>query len=563
MRRRAMRQTTSSISAVKDGSGSLDRRRFVTLAGAAAGAATQIGASAVSAQDAGPSASGQRSCEVVIIGAGLSGLVAATQLAQQGVDVIVLEVRKRVGGRLYTVLPYPSMPNVFIDHGGQWVSPGQTRLMALANNLNVKLFQTPAAGDLDIDSHRGSVIRYPGTDEYPPYWTDADMTAAASGVDALQTMYDTVPLDAPWTAANAERWDTETLVDWLAENVSSELAQALLLRGVTGVFNSSPGPLSLLAALFVARSAQDLIRHFHPTGPDMRFVGGAQQIPIKLAQRLGSRVITEAYVYGIAHSPDGVTAYAPGLTVQARCSIITLPPALAGRIKYDPPLAAARDHLTESTPMGWVIKVHCIYPTRFWQQDNLSGAVASDSGAIRVVVDNSPPGGAPGILVAFIEGDGARKLAPQPLPVRRAEVLKELGTYFGPDLGHVAANPKLYLEYKWGDDAFARGAYGGYWTQGLWTTYGPELRAPIDSLHWAGTETSPKWNGKMEGAVQSGQNAAAEVMAALSRRAACRPIGALCSGITARSGAAVVARIRLPTRTTVEIMVRVFSGGAT
>ena len=163
---------------------------------------------------------------------------------------------------------------------------------------------------------------------------------------------------------------------------------------------------------------------------------------------------------------------------------------------------------------GWVIKVHCIYPSRFWQQENLSGGVASDNGAIRVVVDNSPPGGAPGILVAFIEGDGAREVAPQPLPVRRAEVLKELGAYFG-DLGPQAANPQLYLEKKWGDDAFARGAYGGYWTQGLWTTYGPELRAPIDSLHWAGTETSADWNGKMEGAVKSGQNAVAEVLATL------------------------------------------------
>ena len=167
--------------------------------------------------------------------------------------------------------------------------------------------------------------------------------------------------------------------------------------------------------------------------------------------------------------------------------------------------------------MGWLIKVHCIYPTRFWQQENLSGAVNSDTGAIRVVVDNSPPDGtpgAPGILVAFIEGEGARQLAPLPKEERRAEVLKELGTYFG-NLGPQAANPELYLEKNWGDDPFARGNYSGYWTQGLWTTYGPEWRAPIDSLHWAGTETSPDWNGKMEGAVQSGLNAAAEVLDAL------------------------------------------------
>ena len=514
-----MKQKPRAISAETDG-GRLDRRRFVTLAGAAVGGATQFAASPVRAQATGATLtgpiSGERSCEVVIIGAGLSGLVAATQLKQQGIDVIVLEARKRVGGRLLTVFPIPSMPKVFIDHGGQWISPHQDNLIALANKLNVPMFQTPVANNsLNIDFHDGTIYRYnPKIDPYPPYWKQSDRNQADDGVETLKVMYDSVPLAAPWDAPHADQWDDETLVGWLAANVKSELAQALLLRGVTGVFNSSPGPLSLLAALFVARSAQDLIRHFEPTGPDMRFVGGAQQIPIKLAQALPGRVITGAYVYGIEHSTDGVTAYAPGLTVQARRAIICLPPTLAGRIRYDPPLPAARDHLTESTPMGWVIKVHCIYPTRFWQQKNLSGAVASDSGAIRVVVDNSPPEGTPGILVAFIEGDRARELAPQPLPVRRAEVLKELGTYFG-DLGSQAANPQLYLEKNWGDDAFARGAYGGYWTQGLWTTYGRQLRDPIDSLHWAGTETSPDWNGKMEGAVQSGQNAAAEVLAAL------------------------------------------------
>ena len=72
-----------------------------------------------------------------------------------------------------------------------------------------------------------------------------------------------------------------------------------------------------------------------------------------------------------------------------------------------------------------------------------------------------------------------------------------------------------YFEYSWGDDPFARGAYGGYWTQGLWTTYGPDLRTSIGTVHWAGAETSPAWNGKMEGAVQSGERAAAEVLKAM------------------------------------------------
>jgi len=470
-----------------------------------AGAADPLGASEPAlAPRAAPQATGQRSCEVAIIGAGLSGLTAASALVDANVDVLVVEAQDRVGGRTLTVHRH----GTFIDHGGQWVSNGQDRLMALASELGVPLFDTWHDG-LTVDWNNGTRSTYTGL--FPPYWTDEDRAAATDGVQQLEHMADTLDLSAPWEAAEAAQWDDQTFDDWLAEHISSDRARNLIRRGVVGVFGSGPGKLSLLAALFVLNSAQDLIRHFHPSGIDQRFVGGAQQLSIKMAERLSERVLLGAWVSQINHGPQGVEVVAENLSVRAQRAIVTLPPTLAGRIRYVPALPAARDHLTESTPMGWVIKVHCVYATRFWRDQNLSGAVTSDKGVVRATADNSPPSGSPAILVGFIEGAAARALAPAPQAQRRAAVLADFTRYFGEQ----AANPLAYYDYSWGDDPWSRGAYGGYWTEGLWSAYGPVLRAPIGTLHWAGTETSPEWNGKMEGAVRSGERVAQEVLVAL------------------------------------------------
>jgi monoamine oxidase len=130
----------------------------------------------------------------------------------------------------------------------------------------------------------------------------------------------------------------------------------------------------------------------------------------RMAERLADRVVLGACVSHIRSDHDGVLAECDRMAVRARRAVVTLPPALSARIRYTPPLSAARDHLTQRTPMGWIIKVHCVYPDRFWAEDGLSGKVASDDGAVRAVADNSPPAGTPGILVGFIEGDQARRL---------------------------------------------------------------------------------------------------------------------------------------------------------
>ena len=449
------------------------------------------------------------SCDVVIIGGGLAGLCAARVLAAEGVNVRVLEAQGRVGGRTLTER---GQDGSFIDHGGQWVSPRQDRIVALANELGIELFPTWDQG-LSIDWRDSLRCTYSGP--FPP----ADMAAAPEvhkAASMLADMAAQVPLEAPWTAPQAGAWDHYTLDEWLASHVHSPGARRILARSIQGVFTDGPGKTSLLAALFWIRSGDPLVPFLGNAdhGPERRFVGGAQQLSERMALALGTRVILGVRVSHITYGPSGLRVSAETVTVSAQRAIITLPPAIAGRLHYTPALPAARDQLTQRTPMGWLIKVHAAYPTRFWVEDGLSGQVTSDAGAIRVCVDNSPASGSPGILAGFIEGAEARRLAVVSREERRAAVLDDFVKYFGAK----ASRPEAYYEKNWGDDEFTRGAEGGYWTQGIWTTYGHTLRTAIGPLHWAGTETSAIWNGKMEGAVRSGERAAAEVLAALRGR---------------------------------------------
>jgi monoamine oxidase len=290
-------------------------------------------------------------------------------------------------------------------------------------------------------------------------------------------------------------------------------ARRTLATAIEGVFARNSVPTSLLAALFWIRCG-DPLTPFLATGdlgPERRFNGGAEQLSQRMAEALGQRVICRAAVTRISHTRDAVRVSAGDITVSAQRAIITIPPALSTRLQYEPPLPTMRDHLAQRAPMRWVIKVHCRYRRRFWVEEGLSGQTISDEGAVRVCADNSPPSGAPGVLVAFIEEVEAKRLVSGSAADREVAVLAALMRYFGAEAGQ----PVEYREKNWGDDAFCRGVDGGYWPQGVWTGYGQALRAPIGTLHWAGTETASIWNGKMEGALLAGVRATEEALRAL------------------------------------------------
>jgi monoamine oxidase len=444
--------------------------------------------------------------DVIVVGAGLAGLTAARQLQGAGYSVLVLEARDRVGGR---VLNHSLAGGQAADVGGQFVGPTQRNILGLAAELGVATQPIFTSG-LAILEFAGKRHSYRGTPRLSPL----QLADSGRAIFALDRMARRVPLDAPWRAAGATAADSRTLADWARRNARTRLGRFAIEAFSRGVLACEPGEVSLLHVLFYLRSAGGFRQLTETSGAAQqdRFAGGSQLIAIKMAEQLGpGGVRLGAPVTRIEQTPSQVTVCAAGLEAAGRRAVIAVPPALAGRISYDPPLPADRDQLTQAAPMGSVIKCLAVYDEPFWRYAGYSGQAASDGPAAQVTFDTGPPSGPPGILLGFVTATEARRLARADPARRRAEVLASFARYFGP----AAAQPADYIEHDWTADQWTRGCYGAHFPPGTWTHFGPALRRPAGLLHWAGTETAMHWSGYMDGAVQSGQRAASEVLAAL------------------------------------------------
>jgi monoamine oxidase len=451
--------------------------------------------------------SGTHEADVVVVGAGLAGLAAARRLVAQGVSVVVLEARERVGGRVEN---HDIGDGRVVEVGGQWIGPTQDRLAALARDLGVETFPTHAQG-ANLLEYGGSVRRYKGT---IPRINPAVLVDVERAQRRLNRLARRVPLEAPWEAPGAGRLDGQTVATWMRRNLATRSGRMLLELGIEAVWAAQPEDMSLLHVLFYIHSAGSLELLFDTEGGAQqdRFAGGSQLIPIRMAEELGGeRLVLGAPVRRLEHGPDGVTVHADGAVARGRRAILAIAPTLAGRIAYDPPLPGYRDQLTQRMPLGTVAKCMAIYAEPFWRSEGLSGQAASDIGPVRLMFDNSPPDGSPGVLLGFLEGRRARELGRLSADERRTAVIDCFARMFGPR----AAAPDEYVERLWAEEEWTRGCYGCHMPTGAWTNYGPALRAPIGPLHWAGAEYAHVWNGYMDGAVRSGDAAVAEVVGVL------------------------------------------------
>ncbi|HEY8293765.1 MAG TPA: NAD(P)/FAD-dependent oxidoreductase [Micrococcaceae bacterium] len=457
--------------------------------------------------------------DVVVIGAGPSGMTAAWELKKAGLSVVVLEARDRVGGRTWTNV----IDGATLEIGGQWVSPDQTALIGLLDELGLKTYDRYRDGESIYIGPDGARTRYTGEMFPVNERTKAEMNRLIGLLDQLA---EEIGAEEPWAHPKSRELDTISFHHWLRQQSGDEEACNNIGLFIAGGMLTKPAhAFSVLQAVLMAASAgsfsnlvdEDFIL-------DKRVIGGMQQVSQLLAARLGDDVILSSPARTIRWAAAGGTAGAaqPGMgggsvtvvsdaaTVTARYAIMAVPPNLYSRVSFDPPLPRRQHQMHQHQSLGLVIKVHAVYETPFWRADGLSGTGFSASSLVQEVYDNTNHGDSRGTLVGFISDEKADYAFSLNAEDRRKETLQSLAAF----LGDEALNPVVYYESDWGSEEWTRGAYASSYDLGGLHRYGADQRKPVGPIYWSSSDLAAEGYQHVDGAVRMGQDTAAKILAA-------------------------------------------------
>ncbi|MFP1603169.1 flavin monoamine oxidase family protein [Microbacterium sp. 2216-1] len=441
--------------------------------------------------------------DVLIVGAGAAGLTAANELRKAGLSVAVLEARDRVGGRLWTDV----IDGAMLEIGGQWVSPDQDALIETIDELGLETYSRYREGDSVYIGPDGTVSRFTG--EMFPVAPETERVIDEI-TERLDRMVAEIDPDSPWEHPNAAEWDAVTWDAWLrSQTDDDEAVRNLAFATGSAMLTKPTHTFSLLQSLLMAASAgsysnlvdADFIL-------DKRVVGGLQQVPLLLAERLADDVLLNQPVRSLEWGDAGVTATTDDTTVRARFAILAHAPVLYDRISFVPALPRRQHQLHQHLSMGFVIKVHAVYDRPFWREQGLSGTAFSPYELSHEAYDNTNHGDERGTLVGFVSDQNADDLFTLSAEERKERILESLSHYYGPE----AKNPVVYYESDWGSEEWTRGAYAASFDMGGLHRYGSDLRTPVGPIHFACSDMAGAGYQHVDGAIRMGRLAATRII---------------------------------------------------
>lgn len=441
--------------------------------------------------------------DVAVIGAGLSGLIAARELEQSGASVLVIEGADRVGGKVLT----SNVGSDHVDLGAHWMGPKHHRLWSLARQLGVQRRTQPLRGRQLMKVGGRQVDFRAGL----PALGALTLADIAIGRTRLWWEYRNADFDMPASTS----WSDMSGTDLGRRLFRTSAGRDIFRQTIELLLGAHPDDISALHLLQYIKAGGGIqfLSAFKDGAQHEFFVGGAQQLCIKLAESLSAEVVLGHQVDSVSQDSSEVVIRTGERSWTSRKAILAVAPPMLAGIAFTPALPPAITHHAHNSRLGAYSKFVAVFDIPWWRDQGLSGNAVLTDGPLRMIVDGAAESGR-GILIGFSVANEAAHLSTLPETERRSIALRAFASVFGP----AALAPVDFIDVHWSQDHFAKGAPAAFLPpHAAPSTFPPP---PDRHLFWAGTDVAVAYNGYLEGAIESGMRAAEEALAALPEFAA-------------------------------------------